>query len=161
MFVKRLRKWIQSGWQLVTTSRRERSWQEIPTLRPYVEHLEERRLLTVSLGSKFTGLAYPDTQGYVPPDTNGAAGASKYVETVNQSLRLSNRDGSSPATSTFSNFFYTIGGLPRADSTSGLSDPIVVWDDQIQRFIVGDQDVNFTTHVSTFDIAVSKTASPS
>jgi len=51
--------------------------------------------------------------------------------------------------------------LARADSGSGLSDPIVVYNDQIGRFIVGDQDVNFNTHVSTFDIAVSKTSSPS
>src|SRR5262249_47507408 len=38
--------------------------------------------------------------------------------------------------------------------------PVVAWDDQIQRFIVGDQDVDPTAHVSRFDIAVSKSASP-
>src|SRR6185437_4202491 len=43
---------------------------------------------------------------------------------------------------------------------SGLSDPIVVYDDQIGRFIVGDQDVDFNTHVSTFDLAVSKSPTP-
>ena len=46
------------------------------------------------------------------------------------------------------------------DSTSGFSDPIVTYDDQIQRFIVGDQDVDFNTHNSTFDVAVSTTDSP-
>ena len=36
----------------------------------------------------------------------------------------------------------------------------MTYDSQIGRFIVGDQDVNFSTHVSTFDIAVSKTSTP-
>ncbi len=37
----------------------------------------------------------------------------------------------------------------------------MVYNDQIGRFIVDDQDVNFNTHRSTFDIAVSKSSSPS
>ena len=36
----------------------------------------------------------------------------------------------------------------------------MTYDEKIQRFIVGDQDVNFNTHVSAFDIAVSKTSNP-
>src|SRR5262249_8802013 len=47
-----------------------------------------------------------------------------------------------------------------ADSGSGLSDPIVTYDEQIGRFIVGDQDVNFNSHVSAFDIAVSRSNNP-
>src|SRR5205823_11904953 len=39
-------------------------------------------------------------------------------------------------------------------------DPIVTDDEPIGRFIVGDQDVNFNTHVSAFDIAVSRTNNP-
>src|SRR5262249_42536690 len=57
-------------------------------------------------------------------------------------------------------FLFTTGGLTRADGGSGLSDPIVTYDEQIGRFIVGDQDVNFNTHVSTFDIAVSRSNNP-
>ena len=59
-----------------------------------------------------------------------------------------------------SHFLFTTGGLSRADSGSGLSDPIVVYDEKIGRFIVGDQDVNFSTHVSAFDLAVSKSNNP-
>src|SRR5262249_9461678 len=40
------------------------------------------------------------------------------------------------------------------------SDPIVTYDSLIGRFIVGDQDVDFSTHVGNFDIAVSKTSTP-
>src|SRR5262249_60072916 len=57
-------------------------------------------------------------------------------------------------------FGLTTGGRARAGTGSSLSDPIVTYNDQIGRFIVGDQDVNFSTHVSTFDIAVSKSSSP-
>src|SRR5262249_10908124 len=60
----------------------------------------------------------------------------------------------------FSNFWYTNGSLPKTDSGSFLSDPIVVYDDQTGRFIVGDQDVDFGTHVGNFDIAVSKSNNP-
>src|SRR5207253_3082723 len=97
-----------------------------------------------------------------PPDTCGAAGPSVYVETVNQSLAVYNPKGTgaSATTDSFSHFLFTTGGLTRADGGSGLSDPIVTYDEQIGRFIVGDQDVNFSSHVSAFDIAVSRTNNP-
>src|SRR5579859_2992476 len=119
--------------------------------RPVVERLEKRVQPTVSLLSQFAGIA--GTGSVAPPDTNGAAGSgTDYVETVNQTLRLSNKTtGVTVATDSFNHFLFTTGGLPHADGGSFLSDPVVVWDEQIQRFIVGDQDVNFNTHVSNFD----------
>ena len=98
----------------------------------------------------------------MPPDTSGAAGPSAYVETVNQSVALytSKATGAGAVTDSLSHFLFTTGGLTRADSGSGLSDPVVTYDEQIGRFIVGDQDVNFNTHVSAFDLAVSKTNNP-
>ncbi len=130
--------------------------------RPTVEQLEERRLLTVNVTSNYDGLDISGTQGFVPPDTCGAAGPSSYVETVNQSVALfSPKDtGFTSVSDTLDHFYQTVGGLPATDSTSFLSDPIVVYDDQIQRFIVGDQDVDFSTHNSNFDVAVSKTSNP-
>jgi hypothetical protein len=118
-------------------------------------------VFNVSTLSEFNGLGFPDSGGYVPPDSCGAAGTVKYVETVNQTLRITNLNGSSPVTDSFSHFWYTTGGLTKTSSSSFLSDPIVMWDDQIQRFIVGDQDVDGTNFISNFDLAVSKTASPS
>src|SRR5438445_117103 len=98
----------------------------------------------------------------MPPDRNGAAGPTNYVETVNQKVAIYSpkATGASATTAPLSSFWFTTGGLAHADSGSGLSDPIVVYNDQIGRFIVGDQDVNFNTHRSTFDIAVSKSSSP-
>jgi len=113
-------------------------------------------------GRGYAALDFNQSGGYAPPDTSGAAGPSAYVETVNQTVALygSKATGSPAATSSLSNFWFTTGGLAHADSGSGLSDPIAAYDDQIGRFVVGDQDVNSTTHVSTFDLAVSKTGSP-
>jgi uncharacterized repeat protein (TIGR01451 family) len=124
--------------------------------------LERRVLLSVTVSDQYAGISFSQTQGYVPPDTNGAVGPSAYVETVNQTVRLfpNKTAGGTSVSSTLSNFYFTVGGLAHADGGSGLSDPTVVYDEQIGRFIVGDQDVNFSTHVSRFDIAVSKTSNP-
>jgi uncharacterized repeat protein (TIGR01451 family) len=113
-------------------------------------------------GNGYAALSFNQSGGYVPPDTAGAAGPSAYVETVNQSVALYSPKGTGASTQTdsLSHFLFTAGHLTRADGGSGLSDPIVAYDEQIGRFIIGDQDVNFSTHVSAFDVAVSKSNNP-
>jgi hypothetical protein len=114
-------------------------------------------------GQGYAALSFNQSGGYVPPDTVGAAGPINYVETVNQTVAIYSpkSTGASSTTAALSTFWFTTGGLPRADSGSGLSDPIVIYDDAIGRFVVGDQDVDFNSHVSNFDIAASKSSSPS
>jgi len=136
--------------------------------RPELERLEGRALLSVTIaptnnnGQGYTGLDFNHSGGYVPPDTCGAAGPSSYVETVNQTLAIYSpkSTGATAVTNSFSNFWYTQGGLAKTDSGSFLSDPIVTYDNLIGKFIVGDQDVDSTTLVSNFDFAVSKTNNP-
>jgi uncharacterized repeat protein (TIGR01451 family) len=135
--------------------------------RPQLEGLEQRTVLSVSIaptnlnGSGYAALSFAQSGGYTPPDTCGAAGPSAYVETVNQTVALttSKSNGGGYTYTPLSTFWFTTGGLARADGSSGLSDPIVAYNDQIGRFIVGDQDVD-GSRASTFDIAVSKTNSP-
>jgi hypothetical protein len=125
--------------------------------------LEDRTVPTVYLGSHYTGMGFLDSGGFVPPDSMGAAGTNSYVQTINQTIRIytPKATGASSVTDSFSDFWFTRGGLTQESANSELSDPIVVWDDQIQRFIVGDQDVDFSgTTLSAFDIAVSKSADP-
>jgi uncharacterized repeat protein (TIGR01451 family) len=138
--------------------------------RPRLEALEDRTLPSVSIaasnnnGNGYSALDFNQSSGgYVPPDTVGAAGPSAYVETVNQTVALygSKATGSPATTAALSTFWFSTGGLAHADGGSGLSDPVVTYNDQIGRFIVADQDVDFNTHVSRFDIAVSKTSNPS
>jgi uncharacterized repeat protein (TIGR01451 family) len=131
-----------------------------------VERLEDRTVPSISVlnngGNGYAALNFNQSGGYIPPDTSGAAGPSSYVETVNQAVALygNKATGTSATTAALSTFWFTTGGLAHADSGSGLSDPVVTYNDQIGRFVVADQDVNFNTHVSRFDVAVSKTSSP-
>ena len=45
-------------------------------------------LLSLSVAADYNGVDFNGSGGYTPPDTNGAAGPSAYVETVNQAVRL-------------------------------------------------------------------------
>jgi uncharacterized repeat protein (TIGR01451 family) len=136
--------------------------------RPELEPLESRRVLSVTIaptndgGNGYAALDFNQSGGYVPPDTCGAAGPTSYVETVNQTVALygSKATGTPATTAGLDNFWFSTGGLAHADGGSFRSDPIVVYDDQIGRFIVGDQDVDYNTHVSTFDLAVSTSSNP-
>ena len=155
------------SWTPLRTSARAATARRLARGRsPLVEILENRTLLSVSVlnssGNGYAALSFNQSGGYVPPDTSGAAGPSAYVETVNQEVALytSKATGAGAATDSLSHFLFSTGGLPRADAGSGLSDPIAAYDEKISRFIIGDQDVNFNTHVSTFDLAVSKSNSP-
>src|SRR5947209_5946189 len=137
-------------------------------VQPELERLEDRSLPSVVIaptnnsGQGYSALDFNQSGGYIPPDTCGAAGPLSYVETVNQTVALyGNKAAGTPAnTADFGTFFYTTGGLPPTDSNSFLSDPIVVYDEQIGRFIVGDQDVGGNSQISNFDLAVSKTSNP-
>jgi uncharacterized repeat protein (TIGR01451 family) len=136
--------------------------------RLYLEPLEDRTLPSVTIaatnnnGNGYTALDFNSSGGYVPPDTQGAAGPTNYVETVNQTVAIFSpkATGASSTSASLSTFWFTTGGLAHADGGSGLSDPVVTYDDQIGRFVVADQDVDFNTHVSNFNIAVSKSSSP-
>ncbi len=135
-----------------------------------LERLEERITPTITVATKYAGLTYGNDSQSVPPDDNGAAGTTSYIQTANQVMRLfPNKNSSSGAvTDQLSDFYYTQGGLPSDWSSGGntqgnptLSDPIVVWDEQINRFIVGDQQIDGSSGpVSAFYIAVSKSATP-
>src|SRR5260370_1433202 len=83
-----------------------------PRLLLHLEQLEDRTAPTVSLLSHYNGLAFGDSGGFTPPDTCGAAGPTNYLETVNQTVRISNKtSGATIATDSFSHFLYTTGGL--------------------------------------------------
>ena len=114
-------------------------------------------------GNGYAALDFPQSTGFVPPDTSGAVGPTSFIETVNQALAIypNKATGAGPITAPFSTFF---GGLP---TVGGFSDPIVVFDDNIPgqpaangRFIVVDQNVNPGSGLSLFDIAISKSSSP-
>ncbi len=136
----------------------------------HLERLEDRTVPAVTLTQNYTGVNFAASGGYTPPDTAGAAGPFAYVEAVNQEIRVfpDKTTNGSTFSDSMSDFWFNQGHLtnPAGSVGAGLSDTMVVWDDQIQRFIVGDQDVDFTStangghHVSAFFLAVSKSATP-
>ena len=85
---------------------------------PLFETLEERTVLSVSVASSFNALYFNSSGGYVPPDTNGAVGASKYVETVNQEVGLYDKStGGLISKTSLSSFYFTTGGYwPRVET---------------------------------------------
>src|SRR5262249_44745222 len=87
-----------------------------------------------------------------PPDSIGAAGPSSYIETVNITLKISQKNGTAitPAT-TFNSFFSPLGGI------ESFSDPVVVYNDIPQRFFVGILDFGSD---SRLDVAISKPPNP-
>src|SRR5689334_7272100 len=91
-------------------------------------------------GNGYAALDFNQSGGYAPPDSQGAAGPSVYVETINQEIAVYSpkATGASVTKSLLNNFLFTVGGLPHADANSGLSDPVVLYNDQIGRFIIGD-----------------------
>jgi hypothetical protein len=129
---------------------------ETRRLKPRLEVLEVRTVPTVNLITNYTGFS-----GNGAPDPQGAAGTTNYVETVNQSIAIftPKTTGATNISRTLSDFFFTQGKLTQLP-TSGLSDPVVVWDNLVNRFIVGDQNTDNTNHADTFLLAVSKSASP-
>ncbi len=112
----------------------------------------------------YVGLDFNQSTGFVPPDTNGAAGPSSFIETVNQALAIYNKStGALVASADFATFF---GSLP-ALAGGGFSDPVVVYDDNVPgqlatqgRFIVVDQMVDPNNGLSRLDFAVSKSPNP-
>jgi hypothetical protein len=124
-----------------------------------IEALEQRCLLSVTLGTNFAGLGFNDTAGYIPPDTIAAAGPNHIVEAVNLHLRIYNKSGTILSTQSLGSFF---------GSAQSQSDPVVMFDESISngvgnpagRFIVGVLDFASNLTNSGFYVAVSNDADP-
>src|SRR5690242_19898737 len=73
--------WRREGQRSKPLPRRVRS------CRPWLERLEDRTLLSVTLQNSYPGLGFASSGGLsVPPDTQAAAGTKSVVETVNQAI---------------------------------------------------------------------------
>src|SRR6516164_9267259 len=147
---------------------RARKTQKAKKRPPRLERLEDRTLPAVNLISHYTGLNFGLTSGWIRPDPTGAAGPSSYVEVVNQEIAIytPKATGTSVVIDSLndgaggSDFWYTQGHLVPSGPNAGLFNPVIVWDDQVQRFIVAEQDSDFSIHVENLDVAVSKSAAP-
>jgi Bacterial Ig domain len=102
-----------------------------------VEPLEERSLLSVTLGTQFPALDFAQTGVGTPPDTIAAAGPTSIVEMVNTNIAIYNKTGGSPIfQQNLSSFFSGV------MTGNFLSDPFVLFDEQAGRFVVGVMDLS-------------------
>ena len=86
-----------------------------------------------------------------PPDTEGAAGATQFVETTNNQVNIYNKsDGSLAKSVSLASFFNY--------STQALFDPRVVYDPAWKRWIVTADAFAESSTVQKFFIAISKTS---
>jgi hypothetical protein len=134
--------------------------------RPELEILEDRSLMSVSIGTPFAGVSAASS-GSVPPDTIAAAGPNHVVEAVNNAVAIFNKStGKQLTLQQMSNFFSTLGVIPLpAGSSQTFSDPVVSFDELSGRFVVGvleyPTNKNGTiTGASSFDFAVSTSSDP-
>ncbi|MFI5460268.1 MAG: hypothetical protein ACHRXM_33035 [Isosphaerales bacterium] len=123
---------------------------------PAVEQFEDRTLLSLSVGTNFTGSGL-NRSGYIPPDTQGAAGPTQLVETLNGTVSVFSKIGSLLSQTTLDSFFntaLTAGG--GGSVTSNSFDPRIAYDEQSQRFFVAGDDNGGAAN--SFLIAVSNSS---
>ena len=96
-------------------------------------------------------------QGLTPPDTTGAIGPDRYIETINTQYAIYDRTGSLINSGALSSLTGVAGGL----FGHSLSDPQLMWDAKTQRFYYSA--VYYDAFLSDNGLAVgwSKTATPS
>ncbi len=99
-------------------------WRPAPTMPP--------PLLT------FEGINYAQT-GYWPPDTDGDVGPNHYVEVVNDSFKVFDKNGNTLAgPTTFNSFFAPLGTGNPCGNNQNRYDPFVFYDQIADRWVVTD-----------------------
>jgi hypothetical protein len=97
------------------------------------------------IGASWQGVS---NAGVSPPDPNGAIGPNSYIEIINQNISIYNRSGGLISTAGLTTLTGDFGGF--------LSDPMILWDPQSQRFYYNVWDVGD----SKMDWGFSKDTNP-
>jgi len=124
-------------------------------------NLKREGLLMPSPLSHFAGMNFNQNGAGWPPDTCGDVGINYYVQAVNVSIGIYNKStGSVVSTTTFDDFFEgsAVTGTPCDEDNMG--DPIVLYDQYAQRWIIFDFAWSGSNDGSWFSIAASKTSDP-
>jgi hypothetical protein len=120
-----------------------------------MEHLEDRRLLTATIGANFIGSTNGVDSGFNPPDTDGVVGLNHFVELINGRFSVYNKsDGVRVQTSTLDAFWTAAGA-----TTTTSFDPRVVFDHATNRWFAAAVD-NARAAASSILLAVSDNADP-
>lgn len=113
---------------------------------------------TPTVGTSFEGLGqgqYGFTVNSAPPDTNGAVGATQYVQWVNSSFAIFNKStGALVAGPTAGNTLWA--GFGGGCQTNNDGDPVVLYDKLAQRWVFSQFSVSTTPFLQC--VAVSTTS---
>jgi hypothetical protein len=105
---------------------------------------EASSALAPGIGASWQGVA---SLAFSPPDPNGAIGPNGYAEIINSNIALYTRAGGLVATGTLNTL---------VNHSGQLSDPMILWDPDTQRFYFNVWNVNN----ATMDWGFSKDANP-
>jgi hypothetical protein len=105
--------------------------------------------LAPTTGASWAGISDPTVS---PPDTNGAIGPSSYVEIINLKVAIYSRTGSTISSATLQSL--------TGHAQNSLSDPMVLWDPNTQRFYYNVWDTSHATMAWGFSKSSSPTAIP-
>jgi hypothetical protein len=126
--------------------------------RPKVEQLDDRSLPSITVTSNIDGMDFAGTGDGAPPDTIAAAGPNYVVEMVNTDIAIYTKGGTKVFQQDLSQFFSSV------RTGNALSDPVVIYDEQAGRFLVGVLDLNIsflgTVSGDAFMYAVSDSSDP-
>src|SRR6478672_5232096 len=88
-------------------------------------------------GPLLTFEGHNNTCGCQPPDSDGDVGPSHYVEAVNESIKIFDKNGNTLSGPTsYNSFFSGLTGTPCANANDG--DPFVLYDPVADRWIISD-----------------------
>jgi hypothetical protein len=123
-------------------------------LRRYLrlEVLEDRTVPSVTLGVTAPGI--PGTSsfcGCLPPDGAEAAGPTNVIQTVNTAMEIRDKAGNLLSGPTSLPTFFSGHGF----TVNSLSDPVALFDEAAQRFVIAILDFTSTNATDFLDFAVS------
>jgi hypothetical protein len=88
-------------------------------------------------GPLFTFEGIGDTCGCQPSDSEGDVGPNHYIEAINETFKIFDKNGNTLSGPTsYNSFFSTLTGTPCANANDG--DPFVMYDQQADRWVMTD-----------------------
>jgi hypothetical protein len=111
----------------------------------------------------FSGVsANTSASGLIPPDTNGDVGPNHYIQSVNSSIQVFSKTGSSlSGPTTFNSFFSSLGSATPCGNNQNDGDGVVFYDHLANRWVVTDFAFASFPGNSFYEcIGVSKTGDP-
>jgi hypothetical protein len=100
--------------------------------------------------------------GLIPPDAHGDVGPNLYIQSVNSSIQIFSKSGSSIAgPTTFNSFFSALGASTPCGTSHNAGDGFVFYDHLASRWVVTDFAFNSFPGNSFYEcVGVSKTSDP-